>query len=64
MNISYKRQNPACEIEAKDRGDVGNDHTESCEMKGRKGKRKRQERMWDRGRNRKGERLRTETHWT
>jgi hypothetical protein len=33
MNISYKRQNRAHELGAKDRGDAGTDSTENSEMK-------------------------------
>jgi len=36
MNISYKRQNRAHEVGAKDRGDAGTDSTESSGMKKKK----------------------------
>ena len=36
MNISYKRQNRAHEVGAKDRGDAGTDSTESSGIKKKK----------------------------
>jgi hypothetical protein len=54
MNISYKRQNRAYEMEAKDRGDAGTDSTKSCEMKDRL-KRNLQERQKRRGTERRTE---------
>ena len=52
MNISYKRQNRAHEVGAKDRGDAGTDSTESSGIKkkktGRKGTSKRGKRKRDR----------------